>query len=70
MKASIMGRYDQNIANAKEMLAEAEEKYSNAVVSMANAGSVPRQFVLDNYQRNIDEAKQMIETFEEANRRG
>lgn len=65
-----MGRYDQNIANAKQMLAEAEEKYSNGVISMANAGSVPRQFVLDTYQRDIDEAKQMIVTFEEANRRG
>jgi hypothetical protein len=65
-----MGRHDQNIVNAKQMLAEAEEKYSNAVVSMGNAGSVPRQFVLDTYQRDIDEAKQMIDIFKEANRRG
>lgn len=65
-----MGRYDQNIVDAKQMLAEAEEKYSNAVASMGNAGSAPRQFVLDTYQRDIDEATQMIHTFEEANRRG
>lgn len=64
-----MGKYDENIAQAKTMLAEAEEKYSSAVISMAGSPSVPRQFVLDNYQREIEEAKQMIATFEEANRR-
>lgn len=65
-----MGRYDENIATAKQMLAEAESKYNNAVVSMASGPPGPRQFVLETYQRDIDEAKGMIETFEEANRRG
>lgn len=52
-----MGRYDSNIANAREMLATAEAELSSAVQSMATAAPGVRDFVISNKQQAVDEAK-------------
>lgn len=62
-----MGRYDSNIAHAREMLATAEAELSSAVQSMATAAPGVRDFVIGTKQQAVDEAKSMIETFESAN---
>jgi len=62
-----MGQYDSNIAHAEKMLEEAEQKYHEAVISMADAAQGLREHVLSFYKSEIDEAKQMIETFKYAN---
>ena len=62
-----MGRYDSNIANAREMLETAEAELSSAVQSTATAAPGVRDFVISNKQQAVDEAKSMIETFERAN---
>lgn len=62
-----VGKYDSNIEFARNALVEAQEKYAEAVVAMANAAPGVRQYVLDMRQRDIDEANMMIETFTRAN---
>jgi hypothetical protein len=61
-----MEPFDVDTDNAKRTLAEAEEKYKNAIVSMANVSAIPRKIVLDLYRRDIDEARQKIEAIKKA----
>ena len=62
-----MGKYDENIARAQTMLAEAQQKYDDALIKMAGAAPHVRQHVLNTYQSEIDEAEQMIEIFTSSN---
>lgn len=64
-----MGRYDKEIASSQAMLAEAQEKYESARVSMADAVPHVRQHVLDFYQAEIEEANRMIDIFRTENER-
>jgi spore coat protein CotF len=66
-RSHIVGRYDSNIAQAREMLATAEAELSSAVQSMTTAAPGVRDLVINNKQQAVDEAKSMIETFEQAN---
>lgn len=54
-----MGKYDEEIARARQALTEAEAEYSAAVVKMADATPGVRDFVLGNIQSRINEAKWM-----------
>ncbi|KDN21865.1 hypothetical protein [Amycolatopsis rifamycinica] len=62
-----MGKYDKQIERSKQMLAEAQKKYDEAVIKLADASPGVRETVLGTYGRQIEEAKSMIATFEGAN---
>lgn len=62
-----MGKYDAQIERSKEMLAEAQKNYDEAVIKMADAAPSVRETVLGTYSQHIEEAKSMIATFEGAN---
>lgn len=62
-----VGKYDSNIEFARDALAEAEAKYADAVIALADAAPGVRQQILGIRQRDIDEANMMIETFTRAN---
>lgn len=61
-----MGRYNAQIEHSKQMLAKAEADYADRAGRVDLPRSV-REFVLDEAQGRIDEAKSMIETFTQAN---
>lgn len=61
-----MGRYDSQIEHSRSMLAEAETDYAER----AGRSDLPRstrEFVLEEAQRRIDEARSMIDTFTQNN---
>ncbi|WP_152547121.1 hypothetical protein [Amycolatopsis orientalis] len=62
-----MGKYDGQIARSKQLLADAQKRYDEAVVSMADAAYHVREFVLNTIRKDIEEAENMIATFESAN---
>lgn len=62
-----MGKYDREIEHSQKMLAEAEEKYKEAQINMASSAPAVREFVLGTYRDEMTEAKNMIDTFEQAN---
>jgi hypothetical protein len=67
MRRVDVGKYDKQIERSRKMLAEAQEKYSDSIVKMANAVPHVRQSVLDVHLAEIEEAESMIATFESAN---
>ena len=62
-----MGKYDAQIERSKRMLAEAQKKYHEAVIKMADAAPHVKELVLNTYKNDIEKAKNMIATFESAN---
>lgn len=62
-----MGKYDAQIARAKEALAKYEAEKTEAIAKMADANPAVREFVLGDIQSRIDEQKWMIETFSSDN---
>ncbi len=61
-----MGRYDAEIERSKQMLAKAEADYATRA-GQADLSRSVREFVLSEAQSRIDEAKEMIATFTQAN---
>jgi hypothetical protein len=59
-----MGKYDAQLANSRQYLADAEKELAEAHVSMINAAPNVRDFVIGVKQRAADEAKSMIDIFE------
>jgi len=57
------GMYEEHLARANQMLADAEFEYQDAVIKMADSAPAVREYVLGGIQEKIDEAKQMIAAF-------
>jgi hypothetical protein len=60
---SSAGKYDEHLARSRQMLADAETEYQDALVKSADATSAVRGFILGEIQGRIDEARHMVETF-------
>jgi hypothetical protein len=61
-----VGRYDLQIEHSQRMLAEAEADYTERAGRLDLPRST-REFVLEEAQRRIDEARSMIDTFTQSN---
>lgn len=61
-----MGRYDSELERSKQMLAEAEADYADRAARVDLPRGV-REFVLEEAQRRVEEAKEMVEAFTWAN---
>ena len=64
-----MGKYDSNIALARESLARAERELGEAVRAMADAAPEVREAVLGQRRQRVQEFQEQIETFTWANNR-
>ena len=62
-----MGKYDSNVALARESPARAERELGEAVRAMADAAPVVRETVLGQRRQQVQEFQEQIEIFTRAN---
>jgi hypothetical protein len=61
-----MGRYDENVANAKRVLAEAQAKLAEVEANPELVGGV-REYLINHHSAEVAEWESHVRTFEQAN---